>query len=38
MIISTISSFLGSVWFAALCAAAGFIVGHFGLLSKWLKK
>jgi hypothetical protein len=38
MIVASISSFLGSVWFAALALVAGFIIGHFGLLSRWLKK
>ena len=28
MILATISSFLGSVWFAAMCAAVGYFVGH----------
>jgi hypothetical protein len=38
MVLASVESFLGSLWFAALCLAGGFIVGHFGLLSKWLKK
>jgi hypothetical protein len=38
MIIASLESFLGSLWFAALCLAAGFIVGHLGLLNRWLKK
>ncbi len=38
MMLASFSAWLGSVWFAALCGVAGFIVGHFGLLSKWLKK
>jgi hypothetical protein len=38
MIVASLSSWLGSVWFAALCLVSGFLIGHLGLLSKWLKK
>jgi hypothetical protein len=38
MVLASVESFLGSVWACGLCLVGGFIVGHFGLLSKWLKK
>lgn len=38
MLLASIESLIGSIWACGLCLTAGFIVGHFGLLSKWLKK